>query len=482
MSPPGSPKRNLGRGHRAIKPSLRLREARETEALLTQAQPELSSYNERQSFSMSEGHQSYSDLEREVESLRASIAALSVPFPGPRLDEAERNRRTPLRRSSAGGENLQVDTPYRVPALARTSNRTRQGLDQAVRGFERTQRETRTNSPRSDVKEYSPEVSTASAASVQDTLTGLVAALRRPELPSLVPEVFEGDILKYPAWRCKVRAILAKAQMGEFERLQTLAHYLRGRARTPVESLLMVEAEGCYEEAWDILNARFGNRDQIADAYRGRLDEWPKVAAEDGEALRDFGDYLKQCQVAQKALKSLARLDDMSENRRLVAKLPDWAARRWARIVSQCEEEEYPTFGQFVKFVVEEAKYACGPLAQTLKKDSKVEHRGARERKTIVFATGTGQEGCRCLFCETQGHPTAECRKLEGQPDDLKRGALLRLRLCFRCLETGHMARSCTRQVSCKKCGRSHLTVAHMDVLPPAEKAVVRDAKVQRHG
>ena len=49
-----------------------------------------------------------------------------------------------------------------------------------------------------------------------------------------------------------------QAQMGEFERLQTLAHYLRGRARTPVESLLMVEAEGCYEEAWDILNTRFG--------------------------------------------------------------------------------------------------------------------------------------------------------------------------------------------------------------------------------
>lgn len=63
-------------------------------------------------------------------------------------------------------------------------------------------------------------------------------------------------------------------------------------------------------------------------------------------------------------VKGLDILNDCEENQKLVHKLPDWAASRWNRQVTQTlnEKQEFPSFNDFARFMSTEAEIACNPI------------------------------------------------------------------------------------------------------------------------
>ncbi len=63
-------------------------------------------------------------------------------------------------------------------------------------------------------------------------------------------------------------------------------------------------------------------------------------------------------------VKGLEILNDCEENRKLVSKLPDWAAARWNRQVTQTlsATQDFPTFQEFAHFMSIEAEVACNPV------------------------------------------------------------------------------------------------------------------------
>ncbi len=92
--------------------------------------------------------------------------------------------------------------------------------------------------------------------------------------------------------------------------------------------------------------------------------KWPKIGPNDFLALRDFADSLNGCAEAMPHVKGLAILNDSEENHKLLKKLPDWAVRKWSRIVVEELDAsgEYPTFKCFAEFVQKEAHIACNPI------------------------------------------------------------------------------------------------------------------------
>lgn len=61
--------------------------------------------------------------------------------------------------------------------------------------------------------------------------------------------------------------------------------------------------------------------------------KWPKIAANDPKAVREFADFLQSCLEAIPHVKGLSILNDCEENQKLLKKLPEWMVRRWSRIV-----------------------------------------------------------------------------------------------------------------------------------------------------
>ena len=237
----------------------------------------------------------------------------------------------------------------------------------------------------------------ASHMSGSPEIEALVSQLAVSRLPVPEPEVFDGSPLKYPGWKAAFKALIAHHNIPELEKLYYLRKYVKGSARECIEGCFMVNSSSSFEQAFMLLDERFGDSFTIASAFRDKLSAWPRIQGSDGKALQRYADYLQQCAFAKREYSGLSILDDEMMNRSMLQKCPDWIVTRWARIVMSSKESKgrYPPFEEFVKFIAREAKIACDPVTslQALRpRDQKASTSSKpKQRNSTSFVNSTTQ-------------------------------------------------------------------------------------------
>jgi len=188
-------------------------------------------------------------------------------------------------------------------------------------------------------------------------------------------------LLHYPVWLKSFETIIEGQTEKVSQRLYYLGKYTTGEPKEAISGLLLLETEEAYKQARKILSDRFGNPFLVADAYRKKINEWPKIPPNDGTSLRKFSDFLIHCQTATNTMKYLKVLDDPDENQRMVRKLPRYIIDRWSREVERWlnkDEDQrhsevtssdvrkgemgYPLFSVFCRFLQRESRIACNPV------------------------------------------------------------------------------------------------------------------------
>jgi hypothetical protein len=131
-----------------------------------------------------------------------------------------------------------------------------------------------------------------------------------------------------------------------------------------VEGLFFLDSQSAFREAQRQLDERFGDTFVIANAFRDKLEKWPKVASRDSQGFLKLADFLKQCRAGMSSISSLSILNDERENRRILTKLPDYIISRWGRRVADFKEHNhmFPPFTVFVDFISKEARIASDPV------------------------------------------------------------------------------------------------------------------------
>ena len=195
-------------------------------------------------------------------------------------------------------------------------------------------------------------------------------------LPIPEPPQFNGDPLKFPSWRATFETLIGSRSIPRAERVHYLRRYLEGQAKEAVEGFLLLSTDDAYERAMHLLDDRYGNTFAIANAFRDKLDSWPKVTARDGPGLRRLADFLYQCSAAMQNNNNLYILNDERENKRILSKLPDWIIVRWGRKVQQYRREHkaFPPFTEFATFITEEAEFANDPITALPPKGNQTEN------------------------------------------------------------------------------------------------------------
>ena len=155
----------------------------------------------------------------------------------------------------------------------------------------------------------------------------------RESLPRPEPLVFKGNPLEYPIWIKSFETFIERKTSDPSERLYYLGRYTAGEAKEAVSGLLTLDNGDAYQKARKILTSRFGNQFMVADAFRKKVNDWPKIAPNDGHALRKFSDFLEHCNTAMNTIRYLNVLDDPDENQKILKKLPNYLVARWSRIV-----------------------------------------------------------------------------------------------------------------------------------------------------
>ena len=321
------------------------------------------------------------------------------------------------------------------------------------------------------------------------------------------PEVFDGNLLRYPTWIKSFETFIERKTSDPSERLFYLGRFTSGEAKEAVSGLLPLNTKQAYTKAKKILTSRYGNPFLVSNTYRKRLEDWPKIAANDGASLRKFSDFLQHCCTAMEHIQYLSVLDDPEENQRILKKLPSYIVNRWSRIVDKSTKDDpeesldeksvettislstYPTFKDFSRFLKTEARIACHPVTRqqinsdgtlnVTKRKSSAKPGGSGTR---CFATGSSetqenrqrskqgvqiieQEVVRpkpkCIYCKE--HELDACKKFLEISIPNKRAFVISKRLCWGCLKWGHNNRSCGRKKSCRTCGKVHPTALHGD-------------------
>jgi hypothetical protein len=323
--------------------------------------------------------------------------------------------------------------------------------------------------------------STQSPESLVDALARTMALSRLP-----IPEhpIFTGDPLQYPDWLSSFSTLIECKGIPPAESIHYLKRYLGGPAKEAVSGFFLLRSEDAFLEAKKVLEKRFGSSFTVSEAFRSKLESWPRIGNRDGKSLRNLSDFLQQCLIATGEITDLKILNDIREIKKIANKLPDWIVHRWNRLMAKKKREmgHYPSFRNFVDFVAEESEIINDPILscesssparhhkdQGLPADTKVK-RPAYKQTRMTLATNAEQLQAvppkpGCLFCSRRNHTTSDCQDFAKESMQDKREFVKKERLCFGCLTKGHMSKRCPSRNECKKCSRKHPTSLHDESL-----------------
>ena len=330
-----------------------------------------------------------------------------------------------------------------------------------------------------------PQSSVSVEQGLLDLAKSLADQITVSRLPPPEPSVFSGDPLSYPSWRSAFQILIEQKKIPVSERLHYLKRYISGPVKDVIEGYFLLSTDTAYEEAKDTLDKRYGDPFIIANAFRDKLERWPRILPKDGIGLRKLADFLRQCQIAMQTTKSLSVLDDERENRKLLAKLPDWIVSRWGRTATKWKDtkKEYPPFKNFVEFITCEAKIACDPVTslQSLRGSSivsgqtvqqSVNKRDKKPYEGRSFLSETNESGkvksgiagvkITCTLCK-KPHDLDDCKVFTTKSMTERKAFIKEKGLCFACLQGNHISRRCKHRKKCKVCRKLHPSSLHGD-------------------
>ena len=243
-----------------------------------------------------------------------------------------------------------------------------------------------------------------------------------------------------------------------------LQKYTTGEANRAIQSLFLVPSLESFESAMQILHQRFGSSALVASAFREKLDKWPKISERDSKALLSFSDFLQQIVVVSSKYPSLKILDDEFENRKLVGKLPNWLAAKWIELV--VGKDSFPTFAEFADFIKDRAQIANHSLWDN--RTQRAPHSQHPKERTVLLTEEDDKpvkedkprQSAVCPLCQ-EGHSVHKCQQFKDQSLKDRKDTIMRLRLCYGCLNKGHQKAQCRKRQECDVCKLSHPTLLH---------------------
>ena len=249
-----------------------------------------------------------------------------------------------------------------------------------------------------------------------------------------------------------------------------LEQYTTGKPNEIVRACLHLDPEVGYAKARELLDRRYGNKDQVSAAYVERILSWPSIARDDVHKLDEFSIELASCLNAMSGMDcGLVQLDNPKTIHTLLEKLPFSLQERWRRIVDEIlnKHNRAVRFRDLVSFVEEEVRIMMNPVygKQTFGVSDRdnVKTRSQKISRVYKVKAEVANEAGTSLSCWSCGgnHILDDCTELAQMDHTAKIRALQDINVCFSCLRKGHRSRYCNSRKKCEKCDGKHPTILH---------------------
>ncbi|KAI2661726.1 G2 and S phase-expressed protein 1 [Labeo rohita] len=239
----------------------------------------------------------------------------------------------------------------------------------------------------------------------QTDITEMLAkSQRQSSLPQRDVPLFHGDPLEFRSFMKAFEHAVESRAASNTDKLYFLEQYTRGEPRDLVKSCQHMPDHRGYAEAMKLLHERFGNELKIATALMQKAFKWPEIKSEDGKSLSTFSLFLVTCRNVMEDIEYMDELDNPTNMRIIISKLPYKLRERWRAHAYEYEEHsrKRAKFIQLVEFVDRQAKVISNPLFGDLdvlasdKKHSNKSLQGSKLKKEgkrgSSFVTGVKQK------------------------------------------------------------------------------------------
>ena len=292
------------------------------------------------------------------------------------------------------------------------------------------------------------------------------------KLPKLELPKFSGVVTEWPTFWEKFEAIVDESDIPTVSKFTYLQSLLQGEAKDAVAGLSLTTEN--YKTACKLLVDRFGKKEVIIFAHiQALLSVTVSSVGTKSQNLRKLQDELLTHVRSLEALEVEGKTYGLFLTPLLLSRLPPDIRLEWSRgeVGHESDLEWLLTFLTKEIESRERAEVFKGVTASNTP-TSKPPIKAYPERRKVYQGTAsalktTSDVQSACGFCK-KGHPPEKCREVMHLTIKEKQDRIKEARLCFRCLQLGHMARGCNAR--CSHCSGKHHALCCFDRLGERKK------------
>ena len=286
-------------------------------------------------------------------------------------------------------------------------------------------------------------------------------------LPKPSIKRFEGDPLDYWSFYNRFTCHMVD-QLSSKRKLSYLLQHCSERVARYIQHFVDVHDETCcYELAWKELEKRYGQPHIIAQACVERLLAVPKIDRNVAERLNQLSILMKRSCSALPDDSIASNLNSIQFLTQLVQKLPLDMKRKWVEYSLQItiNKGRNALFRDLAQFIDHQCDLANSTFG--LKIFSEESSKRTKPSTCAVVISSDPQPSkvkpAKCLYCSAM-HPIYRCREFKLLSYVEKCKIVDKHHLCRACLNSGHIAKNCSKGLKCQKanCGSAlHVTILH---------------------
>ena len=308
------------------------------------------------------------------------------------------------------------------------------------------------------------QASESNSSSMQGSTRQFQSRLKPLKLP-----VFDGSKTKFEDFWALFTSLVDENSEAPNVKMARFRQSLTGVALQAIQGLGVSQPE--YEEAKEILKAKYGGQRRQVQAYMDQLETMVPLKNSDIKGFEKFSDLVRVSVVKLQAEGRDSELGAGTFHSLLVKKLTDKQFESYSRWLGEQKLERSALnlrdwLKEEVRIRVEAAEMVHGIVD---KGDGKVD--GSKGRIGSKFSgrayfggSGgrTGNDKPPCSFC-AGNHGVWACRKFQELAIEARWNVAKEKHLCFRCLGSDHQGKLCSRSKTCgiDGCKRNHHTLLH---------------------
>lgn len=344
-----------------------------------------------------------------------------------------------------------------------------------------------------NARALSPELSVASdqqselgpISSPPDVMNALGRMLLRQDAFDRLPPPFDGEPVRYRAWRNSMRYRVAEAALSPLQELRMLECSTKGSANEVV-TLYASSADNpakATQQIWNEFERRFGRKAVVVQSIRDRLARIREasVCESDPISLQTLADLCHSISSLIGDIADLSIYNHAEGLRSIRSKLSAAVDARWRKtgVSYRRRHGDHPPFSYFADFICRLAE-DCGdddfrPLSASGDKPRSFApstHSGSTKfRQSLSTSVSSDSNLGQCLLHPNgAAHKLRDCGQYKRKTPDDRWSTAAKNRVCFRCLERGHRFRRCRAGLACAVCkSTAHHTLLHRDRTEPEQ-------------